>query len=264
MGKTKPAQHAQYEQMQDTPYITQARDLSNRGYQGYIGNYENVNVFSPEVQNQMAARNQAIYNRAEGDFDRQYRDTMQRLANKNYSQFGTTSATPALYRTDMANLQQQRKLADLAYDKALNYENVVNNELKRRYDTLNMYKTMYDYGKIPYQLDLQNWGIRNLNKDVDYMNDQAMAAYRNAQANSWLNAGQGALSGALTGFATGGLGGALAGGVLGGGAGYLGMGTDTASNLANAGVSGYNQYFGTSESPTLSPWASSFNQNFGR
>lgn len=171
----KAPSRPEYEQMQDTPYITNLRDLSQRGYEGYKDNYSKVDVFSPETQRSLDDYTNAVYQRAEGDFDRQYRDTMKRMANRNYGQFGTLNATPALYRTDMENLSQQRKLADMAYNKALYRENLVDNELRRRYNTLNMYNEMLGKGQTPYDLDLKNWQIRNQNKDIQFQN--AIADY---------------------------------------------------------------------------------------
>ena len=179
-GRKAPSR-PEYEQMQDTPYITNLRDLSQRGYEGYKDNYNKVNVFSPETQRSLDDYTNAVYQRAEGDFDRQYRDTMKRMANRNYGQFGTLNATPALYRTDMENLAQQRKLADMAYNKALYRESLVDNELRRRYNTLNMYNQMLEKGKTPYELDLQNWKIRNQNKDIQFQN--AIANYN--QKGNW-------------------------------------------------------------------------------
>lgn len=171
----KAPSRPEYEQMQDTPYITNLRDMSQRGYEGYKDNYDKVNVFSPETQRSLDDYTNAIYQRAEGDFDRQYRDTMKRMANRNYGQFGTLNATPALYRTDMENLSQQRKLADMAYNKALYRESLVDNELRRRYNTLNMFNDMLEKGQTPYTQDLKNWEIRNKNKDIQFQN--AIARY---------------------------------------------------------------------------------------
>lgn len=173
-GRKAPSM-PEYEEMQDTPYITDLRDLSQRGYEGYRDNYSKVNVFSPETQRSLDDYTNDVYKRAEGDFDRQYRDTMRRMANRNYGQFGTLNATPALYRTDMENLAQQRKLADMAYNKALYRESLVDNELRRRYNTLNMYNQMLEKGQTPYELDLKNWNIRNKNKEIQFQN--AIANY---------------------------------------------------------------------------------------
>lgn len=173
-GRKAPSR-PEYEQMQDTPYITNLRDLSQHGYEGYKDNYNKVNVFSPETQRSLDDYTNAVYQRAEDDFDRQYRDTMKRMANRNYGQFGTLNATPALYRTDMENLAQQRKLADMAYNKALYRESLVDNELRRRYNTLDMYNQMLEKGQTPYEQDLKNWQIRNKNKDIQFEN--AIARY---------------------------------------------------------------------------------------
>lgn len=210
---SKIPKHEEYEELKDTPYITSLRDLSQRGYEGYRDNYNKVNVFSPETQRSLDDYTNAVYQRAEGDFDRQYRDTMKRMANRNYGQFGTLNATPALYRTDMENLAQQRKLADMAYNKALYRESLVDNELRRRYNTLDMYNQMLEKGQTPYQLDLKNWEIRNKNKDVRFGNAEIDA---NAGGGP-LGILKGAIQGGATGFlSTGNPWGALAGAAAGG------------------------------------------------
>lgn len=211
---SKIPKHEEYEELKDTPYITSLRDLSQRGYEGYRDNYSKVNVFSPETQRSLDDYTNAVYQRAEGDFDRQYRDTMKRMANRNYGQFGTLNATPALYRTDMENLAQQRKLADMAYNKALYRESLVDNELRRRYNTLDMYNQMLGKGQIPYELDLKNWEIRNKNKDVRFGNAEIDA-----------NAGGGPL-------------GILKGAIQGGAQGFLSTG-DPWGALAGAGAGGF-------------------------
>ena len=209
---SKIPKHEEYEELKDTPYITSLRDLSQRGYEGYRDNYNKVNVFSPETQRSLDDYTNAVYKRAEGDFDRQYRDTMKRMANRNYGQFGTLNATPALYRTDMENLAQQRKLADMAYNKALYRESLVDNELRRRYNTLDMYNQMLGKGQIPYELDLKNWEIRNKNKDVRFGNAEIDA---NA-GGGFKGALKGAIQGGAQGFLAGGPWGALAGAAAGG------------------------------------------------
>lgn len=208
----KIPKHEEYEELKDTPYITSLRDLSQRGYEGYKDNYNKVNVFSPETQRSLDDYTNAIYQRAESDFDRQYRDTMRSMANRNYGRFGTLNATPALYRTDMENLAQQRKLADMAYNKALYRESLVDNELRRRYNTLGMYNQMLGKGQTPYELDLQNWQIRNKNKDVRFGNAEIDA---NA-GGGFKGALKGAIQGGATGFLAGGPWGALAGAAAGG------------------------------------------------
>ena len=187
-----------YQEMQDTPWISQLRNIAQKGGEGVLSNYNKVNVFDEPTQQEMRAQVNNVYNRAETDFDRNYRDTMQRLANRNYSQFGTLNATPAAYRTDLQNLSQQRKLADLSYNKALYADQVKNNELQRRYNTLNMFNNMLALGQTPYQQDIQNWNIRNQNLDRGYYNDLG-----NSGGNSWIGTLGGGLAGAGLGAALG-------------------------------------------------------------
>lgn len=214
MAKGKKVKVPMYKEMEDTPWISQGREIASAGGRGVLDNYQKVNVFEEPTRQSLKSRVDDMYSRSLSDFDRNYRDTMQQYANKNYNQFGTLNATPAAYRTDLYNLQEQRKLADLAYNKAQTYDQVINNELQRRYNTLNMFNNMYQYGNVPYQQDIQNWNVRNQNLDRKYYNDLA-----NAQSGglfNWGGAGSGALSGASTGAMIGGPWGAAIGGVAGG------------------------------------------------
>lgn len=169
MGK-KPAQHPGYEEMQDTPWITQGRDIAQRGGEGILDNYNRVNVFDERQRTSMEKLNEDAYRRALDELNRGYREGMNKYVSANYNRFGSLNATPSAYITDEFNRQYSRDMANLAYNKAINYENLVNQELQRRYNTLNMFQGLYNMGQIPYQQDLQNWQIRNRNRDVDYEN----------------------------------------------------------------------------------------------
>ena len=167
MGKKK-VRHEPYEEMKDTPWITQGREISDIGGKGILDNYNKVNVFSPETQKSLEARNNAIYKRAFDNMERAYTDTMNKYNAANYNQFGTLNATPAAYRTDQYRRDFQRQMDDLSYNQAVNYDTLMDNELQRRYNTLDMYNTLYGYGQIPYQQDIANWNTRNTNKDLAY------------------------------------------------------------------------------------------------
>ena len=184
MGDTPT--HAHYEEMQDTPWITQGRDIADKGGKGILENYNKVNVFDDATKRSLEARNNQIYKRAFDNMEREYTNTMNKYNAANYNQFGTLNATPAAYRTDMYNLAAQRQMDDLGYNQALNYDNLMNQELQRRYNTLNMFGNMYQYGQTPYQQDLMNWNTRNTNKDIDYQN--ALAASQNSFGNRLYNA----------------------------------------------------------------------------
>ena len=167
MGKRK-VRHEPYEEMKDTPWITQGREIADIGGKGILDNYNKVNVFSPETQKSLEARNNAIYKRAFDNMERAYTDTMNKYNAANYGQFGTLNATPAAYRTDQYRRDFQRQMDDLAYNQAVNYDTLMDNELQRRYNTLDMYNTLYGYGQTPYQQDIANWNTRNTNKDLAY------------------------------------------------------------------------------------------------
>lgn len=217
MGKKSAPQHAQYEEMADTPWISQGRDIASAGGKGILDYYNNVNVFSPETQASLEARNNATYKRAFDDMSRNYTNIMNRYNAANYNQFGTLNATAPSYTTDSYKRDFQRQMDDLAYNKAMNYDTLIDNELNRRYNTLNMYNTMYQMGQTPYQQDIMNWNTRNTNKDIDYNNAVARADSGFKFNKALSGAGSGALSGfAMTGNPFGALGGAVAGGIAGG------------------------------------------------
>lgn len=218
-GKKKAPKHAMYGQFKDTPWITQGREIANIGGEGVLNNYNKVNVFDEGTKASLEARNNDVYQRAFGDASRAYRDSMNKYAAANYGRFGTLNATAPYYNTDNYQRDYQRQINDLAYNKAMNYDNLINNELQRRYNTLDMFGNLYQYGVTPHNVDLANWNTRNTNKDVAHAN--AVAQFQNG-GGGLAGALQGAAKGAITGFATtGNPWGALAGGVAGGVGGYM-------------------------------------------
>lgn len=217
MGKkSKAPQHEPYEEFQDTPWITQGREIADLGGKGVLENYNKVNVFDEPTIASLEARNNDVYQRAFGDMERQYTDIMNKYNAANYNQFGTLNATSPAYRTDEYQRQFQRQLDDLAYNKAINYENLINNELQRRYNTLDMFHNMYQYGVTPHNVDLANWNTRNTNKDIAYQNAvaQAQAQSSGGFGSILQNMASGAMTGAsTTGNPWGAAGGAVIGGV---------------------------------------------------
>ena len=217
MSSSSP-KHPGYKKMKDTPWITQGRQIADAGGKGILDNYNSVNVFDQATKDSLEARNNAIYQRAFNDMSKNYNDMMNSYAARNYNRFGSLNNTPAAYTTDEYQKDFQRQMNDATYNKAVNYENLINNELNRRYNTLNMFQQLYGYGETPYQQDVANWNIENTNRDIAYKN--AMVDY--AGNRSMLgNIGTGAMTGASTGAMFGPWG-ALAGGIIGGGIGALG------------------------------------------
>lgn len=206
----KPISRPLYEEMEDTPWITGLREIGDAGNQGILDNYNKVNVFDELTQRDLDSRVNSIYNRALGDFERDYRNTMEKTLARDYGRFGTTGATPSLYNRDIYNLQQQRKLADLQYDKASTYDNFLNSELGRRYATMNMFDQMSQKGETPYKQDLMNWQIRNLNKDRQWMNDIDYNNYKNWRNSQWIEVPM-TVAGAVVGGYFGGPQGAMMG-----------------------------------------------------
>ena len=161
-----------------TQWIKQGEDLGNKGYQGIADNYNRVNVFDPLTQKSIQDNTNAVYQRAEIDFARNYRDTMRNLDTRNYNRFGTLNATAPSYVRDMQNLQAQRQLMDSAYNKALYSEQLKDQELARRYNTLNMFNQMYGYGQLGSDLELKNQDIAYQNAYNKWMANQMAGQQR--------------------------------------------------------------------------------------
>lgn len=214
--KKKSMSRPAYEEFKDTPWITQGREIADIGGKGILDNYGKVNVFDEATQASLNARNNDIYNRAFGDMERAYTDTMNKYNAANYNQFGTLNSTSPAFRTDEYQRQFQRQLDDLAYNKAVNYENLINNELQRRYNTLDMFGNLYQYGVTPHNVDLANWNVKNTNKDIGYAN----ALNKSLSGGGWQGALQGVARGASAGSAFGPWGTAI-GGIVGGIGGYI-------------------------------------------
>ena len=193
MGKKSAPQKGMYEEMKDTPWITQGRELANIGGTGLKENANNVNVFDAQTRYDIDKLNRDVYSRAQEDLNKQYTDTMNKYAAANYNRFGSLNSTPSSYVTDQYQRQYQRDAANVAYERAANYENLVDQELKRRYDTLNEYLTLYNLGQTPHQLDLANWGIRNQNVDRTYENALALANAKMGNSSKWGSIGTTAL-----------------------------------------------------------------------
>src|SRR5574344_896468 len=152
----------------ETEFGQYGYNLGRKGYKGLEENADRVNVFYPETQRSLDAQANNVYSRALGDFDRNYRNTIGRMQDRNYSQFGTLNATSPAYTTDLENLSQQRKLADLEYNKAMYRDSLTDNELNRRYNTMNMYNNLYNKGDVVGQSD---WKTENVNRDRAWSND---------------------------------------------------------------------------------------------
>lgn len=172
MGFGSKPKRPEYEQQADTPWITHNRDMNTWSYDNVANNINRVNVFDDATRQSLNDYVDDIYNRSKSDFDRTYAQTMGKTLARDYNRFGTTGSSTSLLNRDNYNLQQQRALADLAYNRAINYEDMINQELDRRYKFLN---TNYGYftnsGNTIQNFDDANWRIRNANKDIQYLND---------------------------------------------------------------------------------------------
>ena len=210
MGKnSSKSKHEPYSKFEDTPWISQGRQIADIGGKGILENYNKVNVFNEPTQKSLEARNNEIYKRAFDNMEREYTNTMNKYAANNYNRFGTLNATAPSYITDQYRLDAQRRMDDLAYNQAVNYDALLDAELKRRYNTLDMFGNLYQYGQIPHQVDIANWNTENTNKDIAYQNSIASTMNRSGGLQGGLQGGMG------MGMATGNPYGAAAGGIAG-------------------------------------------------
>ena len=170
-GKSKPKVPT-YQTMKDTPWITRNRDLNTNAYDNLSRDLNNVNVFDDATKQQLNSVVDDWYNRSVSDFDRAYNDTMRRTLARDYNRFGTTGASNSLLSRDYNNLMSQRALADLASNRSDRYDQLINNELARRYKWLDTNNELFNTtGNIVQTNDLRNWAIQNQNRDRQYAND---------------------------------------------------------------------------------------------
>lgn len=170
VGKDDP-KHPMYEELADTPWITRNRNLNDKTWKNLNRDWNSVNVMDDAIRGQLNSVVDDWYNRSKSDFERSYNQTMNKQLARDYNRFGTTGGTSSLLTRDNYNLMKQRELADLASNRSDRYNNLINQELQRRYNWLNQnYKGWQDSGQTTQAMDVANWQIRNLNKDQAYKN----------------------------------------------------------------------------------------------
>lgn len=171
IGKKKPSL-PMYQMQEDTPWITRNRELNTTAYNNLNRNLNSVNVFDDATRQQLNAYNDSIYNRAVSDFDRDYTQTMNKYLSRDYNRFGTTGGTSSLLNRDNYNLIKQRELADMEYNRAKSYEDMVNQELQRRYNYLTLNNQLFNTsGGITQAQDDKNYQTLLTNQDRAYKND---------------------------------------------------------------------------------------------
>lgn len=159
-------------------------NLGRKGYQGLNENLDKVNTMDAQTQADINSRLGSIYNRANQDFGINYNDQIAKQLAGQYGKMGTLSSTSGLYANDMANRTAQRKLADLAYNQAENYQSDVDRELQRRYNALNEYQKMFGIGQDVSQQDYKT-GLKN--QDINYQNDYNNWATGQANTSNTIN-----------------------------------------------------------------------------
>lgn len=172
MGFGSSPKHPGYIEQSDTPWITSNRQLMGDTYENIQYQLPRIDVMDDATKAGLNSYIDDIYNRATSDFDRDYTQTMNKYLQRDYNRFGTTGASSSLLNRDNYNLQRQRALADLAYNRATTYNDFLDAELQRRYNNLSANYNMYtNSGKTIQDFDNANWKIRNTNRDVNFQND---------------------------------------------------------------------------------------------
>lgn len=195
MGFGSSPKHRGYVEQSDTPWITNNRRLMGDTYSNIQYQLPRIDVMDDATKAGLNSYIDDIYNRATSDFDRNYAQTMNKYLQRDYNRFGTTGASSSLLNRDNYNLQQQRKLADLAYDRAITYNDFLDAELQRRYNNLSANYNMYtDSGKTIQDFDNANWKTRNMNRDVQFQNDVRDYNRKNSLWNALLDVGSTAAS----------------------------------------------------------------------
>lgn len=233
MSKKKKVQAPVYEEMADTDYISGLREDLPTYRDQYNYMLGQLDVTSPEVQQQF--QNIANdYTQAQwNDYNRNALANMKAMNQANYNRFGNLGSSGAMYGNDTLNRQLNDLATRIAGQTAGQYQNLINNYYNQKLSTAQMYGGAYNTaGNTLQNNDINNWQIRNRNIEAKYAAD-----LQNAQ-NSGFSLGNmlsGAASGAAAGGMSGGWVGALAGGVLGGlSGGFSGGDGNSASQLGNS------------------------------
>lgn len=232
MGKTKKVSRPQYEQWAGNEYTDALREDLPTYRDQYNYMLGQLDVTSPEVQQQF--QNIANdYTQAQwNDYNRNALANMKAMNQANYNRFGNLGSSGAMYGNDTLNRQLNDLATRIAGQTAGQYQNLINNYYNQKLSTAQMYGSAYNNAGdfLTKQLDQPNWKVRLQNQENAYLDD----VDRNSSKFSLGNTLSGALSGAASGFSMGGPWGALAGGVLGGAAGALSGGDgNSASQLGS-------------------------------
>lgn len=214
----KTVKRPDYPYFEDTPYITQSRDLQNRAY-GYLGtSLDNFNNFNnPEQYQAIAdAYTQAQWN----DLNRGYQQAINTNAARERNRLGTYGASSSLYNTNTLQNQYNDLASRVASNTANMYNQLVNEEYNRRLNALNANNQLWtQYGKTNYGHDYTNHLTKINNIYNDWIDDVEAKQAKNSMWGGLiegLNAVGGAVAGGIFGGPMGAMAGQEAGSELGG------------------------------------------------
>lgn len=226
----KTVDRPDYPEFEDTPYITQSRDLQDLSY-GYTKNaLDNFNSFiNPEQYQAVAdAYTQAQWN----DLNRNYQRAINQNAARERQRLGTSGASSSLYNTESLNQQYNDLASRVSAQTAAQYQNLINNEYNRRLSTLTNNANLWSgTGTTNYNHDYNNYKTRIQNMYNDWLDEVDAKQAKNQM-----------ISGAINGISS--IGGSIAGGIFGGFRGSMmggQMGAQQGQMVSNALGLGYNQ-----------------------
>ena len=171
MAKASAPKLKMYDNQKRSDYVNQAQGLSNIGGNWLTNNSGSINYLDDKTRAGIEGNLNDIYNQSYNDLSRNFKDNYLSTLQRDYNATGTLNDTGSLYRRDMSSLNNQRQLADLAYQKAMNRENLLNSELSRRYDTANYFNNLFNKGSISQKYDDQDYANYRINQDRQYQND---------------------------------------------------------------------------------------------
>lgn len=212
---SKTVKRPMYEEYADTPYITRNRELNTTSYDNLLSALDDVNKFSYTDYDSYSPLTDAYYNYQMDKLNRDYQSTVNQNVQKQQQRLGTTGSSSGLYTTDTANRYYNNLASAVSSNTAQIANQLMSNELNRRYSNAELYNSLFNQtGKTTEAVDQQNWNIRNLNKERQWLND--VDENNNTGWNAVANIGKGVVQGFSEGMKSGNILGGVAGGILGG------------------------------------------------
>lgn len=229
---SKTVERPMYEELADTPWITRNRELNDYSYNNMLNALDNLNRFTDRDLNQYQTVADQYTQSMWNDLNRGYQQDVNNNIARERNRLGTTGASSSLYNTNTLQNNYNDQAARLASQTASQYQNLINNEYNRRLSNTNLYNSLFTTsGDTTQSNDINNWKIRNINKDRQWLND--VDKNNNTGWNWFANVNKGTLEGFSEGMKTGNIWGGVAGAIA-GGIGNSGTNQNTGNSSVNS------------------------------